>query len=343
MEHLSREIGEPSGNEIIANGSHKSGALAYILGLDIGGTKTAAVLATAAGRVLDRFEVATRPEEGFEASFARVRAVGEEVLRRAQAAGLEISHIGVSIGGPLDVERGVIYSPPNLPGWDAVPLKELLEEHFGLPVVVEHDGMAGALAEHRFGAGRGLKHLIFLTLGTGLGAGLILNGQPYRGATGAAGSVGHVRMAQDGPVAWGKAGSWEAFSSGTGIGRLAHWRYPEKFSPHVTAKEVAERAIQHGDPAAQAVLEEAGEYLGKGLAMLVDILNPEMIILGSLAVRLGDHLLGPALRVLEREAEPSALAAVRIVPSELGERIGDLASVAGLLARLEREKEALKR
>src|SRR5690606_17473890 len=169
VEQLSREIGEPSGNEIIANGSHKSGALAYILGLDIGGTKTAAVLATAAGRVLDRFEVATRPEEGFAASFARVRAVGEAVCRRAQAAGVEISHIGVSIGGPLDVERGVIYSPPNLPGWDAVPLKELLEEHFGLPVVVEHDGMAGALAEHRFGAGRGLKHLIFLTLGTGLG------------------------------------------------------------------------------------------------------------------------------------------------------------------------------
>jgi len=315
---------------------------AYILGLDIGGTKTAAVLGTAWGKILDRAETPTRPEEGFEASFARVCAVAEEVLRRAKHSGWQATHIGVSIGGPLDVEKGVIYSPPNLPGWDAVPLKERLEERFGIPVVVEHDGMAGALAEHRFGAGRGTKHLIFLTLGTGLGAGLILNGQPYRGASGAAGSVGHVRMAEEGPVAWGKAGSWEAFSSGTGIGRLARWRYPDLFPEGVTAKEVAARAIEQGDEAARAVLREAGEYLGRGLAMLVDILSPEMIVLGSLAVRLGDHLLGPAMKVLEREAEPSAFEAVRIVPSELGERIGDLAPIAGLMARLETKHKALR-
>lgn len=313
-----------------------------LLGLDIGGTKTAAVVATPDGAIVERCEVATRPHEGFEASFARVCAVAGEALRRAEQAGRQVTHIGVSIGGPLDVERGIIHSPPNLPGWDAVPLKELLEKRFGLPAVVEHDGMAGALAEHRFGAGRGVNHLVFLTLGTGLGAGLILDGKPYRGASGAAGSVGHVRMADDGPVAWGKAGSWEAFSSGTGIGRLAHWRFPSHFPAEVTAKEIAARAVEHGDPTAMAVLKEAGEYLGKGLAMLVDILSPEMIVLGSLAVRLGDHLLGPALRVLEEEAEPSALAAVRVVPSELGERIGDLAPIAGLLARLQREQEALK-
>ncbi len=316
---------------------------AYILGLDVGGTKTAAVLATALGEVLDRSEIATRPEEGFELSFARVCAVGDEVLQRARESGRQVTHIGVSIGGPLDVEQGIIYSPPNLPGWDAVPLKGRLEAHFGLRTVVEHDGMAGALAEHRYGAGKGMKHLVFLTLGTGLGAGLILNGKPYRGASGAAGSVGHVRMAEDGPVAWGKAGSWESFSSGTGIGRLARWRYPDRFPEDVTAKEVAQRTIEQGDEAALAVLREAGEYLGRGLAMLVDILSPEMIILGSLAVRLGDHLLGPALEVLEKEAEPTALEAVRVVPSELGERIGDLAPIAGLMARLESEREALKR
>lgn len=236
------------------------------------------------------------------------------------------------------MEKGIIYSPPNLPGWDAIPLKERLEEEFGLPTVVEHDGMAGALAEHRFGAGKRMRHLIFLTLGTGLGAGLILNGKPYRGASGAAGSVGHIRMADDGPVAWGKAGSWEAFSSGTGIGGLARWWYPNRFPEGVTAKEVAQKAIEEGDEAAMAVLREAGRYLGKGLAILVDTLSPEMIVLGSLAVRLGDHLLGPALEVLEKEAEPSAFEAVRIVPSELGERIGDLAPIAGLLARLECEQ-----
>ena len=117
----------------------------------------------------------------------------------------------------------------------------------------------------------------------------------------------------------------------------ARWRYPDQFPEDVTAKDVAERAIEQGDQAALAVLKEAGEYLGKGLAILVDILSPEMIILGSLAVRLGDHLLGPALEVLEKEAEPSAFEAVRIVPSELGERIGDLAPIVGLLTRLESE------
>src|SRR5690606_27082329 len=113
---------------------------AYILGLDVGGTKTAAVLGSTSGEILDRSEVATRPDEGFEASFARVAAVGSDVLERARQAGRRVSHIGVSIGGPLDVEEGIIYSPPNLPGWDAVPLKERLEAHFGLPTVVEHDG-----------------------------------------------------------------------------------------------------------------------------------------------------------------------------------------------------------
>lgn len=306
-----------------------------VLGLDIGGTKTAALLTEArTGETLFRTEVATRPRDGLEASLGRVFEACEKALAHAKEHGIAVDAIGVTIGGPLDVERGIIYSPPNLPGWDEVHLKEMLEARYALPVVVEHDGMAGALAERLYGAAQGVDHVIFLTMGTGLGAGMILNGRPYRGKTGAAGSVGHVRMAEDGPVAWGKAGSWEAFSSGSGIASLARWKYPERFPPGITAKDVAEKALQ-GDPKAEEVLAIAADYLGRGIAMLIDVINPEMIVLGSLATRLGDRLLGPAMKVIEREAEPTALAGCRICPSALGERLGDLAPAAAVVTRLE--------
>lgn len=306
----------------------------YLLALDVGGTKTAALLAHSGGDIIERVEVATRPQDGFDAAFGRITAAADKIVHQAESRGVTFTHIGVSIGGPLDVERGIIHSPPNLPGWDDIPLKQLLEDRYNIHTVVEHDGIAGALAEHRFGAGKGLNHLVFLTLGTGLGAGMILNGVPYRGASGCAGSIGHIRMAEDGPVAWGKAGSWEAFSSGAGIAAYARWRYPKHFPPEVTARDIAQLASR-GDDRAEEVLDTAAKYLGRGLAILIDTLNPEMIVLGSLASRLGGRLLDPALELAEKESEPLAWRACRIVPSALGERLGDLAPVAAVLAREE--------
>jgi len=304
----------------------------YIIGLDIGGTKTAVVLGDYGGRIHDRAQFATDPARGFDATFADLCRQIEATRAVATDQRRELAALSVSIGGPLDIERGIIYSPPNLPGWDAIPLKALLEERFGLPTYVEHDGNAGALAEWYFGAARGARNVIFLTMGTGLGGGLILNGQLYRGSSDLAGEVGHMRIAETGPVAYGKAGSWEAFCSGAGIARLAALRCPQRWSAdQVTVRELAALA-NAGDADALAVLAEAGRYLGRGLAILIDILNPEVIVIGSLAVRLGDLVLRPAYEEVRREALPGAVAACRIVPAALGERIGDVAALCAAIA-----------
>jgi len=227
------------------------------------------------------------------------------------------------VGGPLDIEKGILYAPPHLAAWGEAHLKEHLAEAFGLPVFIEHDGNAGALAEFYFGAGRGAKNVIFLTMGTGLGAGIILNGAIYHGATDAAGEVGHMRMADDGPEAYGKVGSWEAFASGSGIASLARLRNPAAFAAGVTTSEVVSRALAD-EPEALAIITEAGEWLGKGLALLVDILNPEVIIIGTLGVVLGDRVLEPARRLMRQEALPISARACRVVPAQLGSKLMDI-------------------
>ncbi|RMD95756.1 MAG: ROK family protein, partial [Calditrichaeota bacterium] len=166
------------------------------LGVDIGGTKIALVVGDAAAKVFSRVEFPTRVEIGPDKIIQRIVEEGHSLLQQHKVVAA-----GVSCGGPLDPETGVIYAPPNLPGWDQVPITKILAERWQLPVALQNDANAGALAEWQFGSGRGTRHFIFLTFGTGLGAGLILNGQLYEGANHLAGEVGHWRMAATGPYA----------------------------------------------------------------------------------------------------------------------------------------------
>ncbi len=297
-----------------------------VVGLDMGGSKFAVVEGTLDGEILSRSQHPTEASRGFADTFARLLAALEATIRRVQESGRQAAALSVSIGGPLDVERGIIYSPPNLPGWDAVPLKDLLSERFDLPVYIEHDGNAGALAEWRFGAGVGARHLVFLTMGTGLGAGLILNGRLYRGASDMAGEVGHMRIAPDGPMAYGKRGSWEGYCAGPAFASLAQQQYPARWGSGISTPEIVQYALA-GDADALAVVERVAYQLGRGLAILADVLNPEIIIIGSMAVRLGDVLLTPARRAMAEEALRGAYAACRVVPAALGERIGDIAAL----------------
>lgn len=302
-----------------------------ILGLDIGGTKTVVVAGDRAGRVWDRAEFATRANRGVESILAELNEHVLAMRRRALEAGRGVAVVSVSIGGPLEIEAGIVHSPPNLPGWDAIPLKSLLEQTTGLPVYIEHDGNAGALAEWYFGAARGARNVIFLTMGTGFGGGLILNGELHRGTCDLAGEVGHLRIAEDGPNAFGKSGSWEGLCGGAGIARLAAMRFPDRWcAGRVTAHDLANLA-REGDVEALAVLTEVGRHLGRGLAILLDVLNPEVIVIGSLAVRLGELVLGPAREIAEREALPGAVAACQIVPAQLGERFGDTAALCAAI------------
>ena len=305
-----------------------------ILGLDIGGTRTAVVLGDRTGNILRRSEFATHPERGFEPAFAELCQYIAAIRAHAAKPSPPPDVLSVSIGGPLEIETGIIHSPPNLPGWDNIPLKTLLQERTGLPVYIEHDGNAGALAEWYFGAARGARNVIFLTMGTGFGGGLILNGQLYRGTTDLAGEVGHLRLAETGPVAFGKAGSWEGLCGGAGIARRAAQRFPARWGPGtVTVRGLAQLA-QTGDADARTIFAEVGRDLGRGLAILLDVLNPEVIVIGSLAVRLGELVLQPARDELTREALPGAVAACRIVPAGLGERLGDLAALCAAIQAL---------
>lgn len=301
----------------------------WILGFDVGGTKTAAVAGTADGQILQRVAFDSVPERGFAAMWNDLLNAGETILKSRPTP----EAVGVSIGGPLDAERGIIFSPPNLPGWDDIDLRSRLQSALGVPAYVEHDAKACALAEWLFGAARGAQDVIFLTFGTGLGAGLILGGQLYRGAGGMSGEVGHWRIAPDGPLVYGKRGSWEGFSSGAGISALARAQYPGHFPADVSAQDVIARA-RAGDAAAAGVVEESARRLGEGIALLVDLLNPEVVVLGSLAVRAGDLFIPTVDRVLREECLPQSYAACRVVPAALGAQLGDLAAICAALYRM---------
>ncbi len=305
-----------------------------MIGLDIGGSKIACVEGNAEGRILQRLEMATEAARSFESTLPLILEAVHQLRADAAAAGRHIAAISVSVGGPLRIDAGVLLDPPHLPGWHRVHLKQRLAESIpDLSVHIEHDGNAGALAEFHFGAGRerpGLRNLVFLTFGTGLGAGFIVNGLILHGASDTAGEIGHWRLAPDGPEGYGKRGSWEGFASGAGLVQLAAQLYPRRWQAQTPIRTLVE-AMLRDEPDALAVAAAAGERMGQGLALIVDALNPELIVLGSLAVALGDRVLGPARAVVAREALPQAATACPIVPAGLGARIGDVAALMAAL------------
>ncbi len=277
------------------------------LGIDIGGTKCAVV--RGCGTAIEdkrRFETTDR-----DTTLQRLLAAAGELMTP------EVTAIGVSCGGPLDSRQGIIQSPPNLPGWDDVPITAMLQDAFGVPAFLCNDADACALAEWRYGAGVGTRNMLFLTFGTGMGAGLILNGRLYTGACGTAGEIGHVTLYPDGDhVGYNKRGTVEGYCSGGGIAQYGKG----------TARQLGERA-QGGDPEAVALYRQVGADLGRTLAILVDILNPEAVVIGSIYAR-SEALLAPSMwESLRREALPASAAACRVLPAALGESIGDVAAL----------------
>jgi len=313
----------------------------YLLGIDIGGTKCAVLLGDKKGNIHDRIAFPTETSKGPQFALDRTFEALEDILRRNQVNISQTAGIGVSCGGPLDSRRGVILSPPNLPGWDAVPIVDLLEEKMGVKAYLQNDANACAVAEWKYGAGRGCRNMIFLTFGTGLGAGLILDGRLYTGTNDMAGEVGHIRLAEDGPIGYGKAGSFEGFCSGGGIARLARKEVTTRlqkgeevgFCPsldkvdQITAKDVC-IAAAGGDPLAVEILRISGKYLGMGLSILIDILNPERIIIGSVYSRAREFLHPAAEEIIRKEALQLSYQQCEILPAGLGEQIGDYACLS---------------
>jgi len=305
-----------------------------ILGLDVGGTKTACVEGTLDGRILQRIEIRTQAQLPFAEVFPEIVHHLNSLISAAMRAGRSPAALSVSIGGPLKIQEGFLIDPPHLPGWHRLPLKARLRDAFpNIPVFIEHDGNAGALAEFHFGVGKSrpnLQHLIFLTFGTGIGAGFIVNGKILRGASDTAGEIGHWRLAEDGPIGFGKRGSWESFASGAGLVQLAAQMFPSRWNAETPISALVGAMVENDREALQ-VAEFAGTWMGRGLALLIDALNPQVIVFGSLGVVLGERIFAPARKVIAAEALPQAAAACEIIPSVLGKHIGDVAALMAAL------------
>ena len=309
-----------------------------ILGFDIGGTKCAVV---AAEIRQDGTEITGKRQIPTDLNISPADMIGRLLdLADEICGGKKPETVGISCGGPLDAKKGVILGPPNLPGWDYVPINAQIEAHFGAPVFLQNDANACALAEWKFGAGKGTENMIFLTFGTGLGAGLILNGKLYSGTNDNAGEVGHIRLEDDGPVGYGKAGSFEGFCSGGGIARIGKALAEEAMKTgatplyaegEITAKTIAQAAGK-GDVTALEVYRICGEKLGKGLSILIDLLNPERIVIGSIFARSKDLIWEHAKKVIEKEALRVSAGVCEVVPAALGEQIGDYAALGVALS-----------
>jgi len=311
------------------------------LGFDIGGTKCAVITAEWDGKeikLLKKEKCATDLSITPKEMIDKLIALADGIIDNKPEA------IGISCGGPLDSKKGIIMNPPNLTGWDNIEIVKQIETYYNVPVHLQNDANACAVAEWKFGAGKGSENMVFLTFGTGLGAGLILNGKLYSGTNDNAGEVGHIRLSQFGPVGYGKSGSFEGFCSGNGIAQLGYTlalekaqrgEYPEYFKKgytqsDVTAKTIAD-AADNGDKTAIEAYRICGEYLGKGLSVIIDILNPEKIVIGSVFAR-SENLLREAMeKEIYKEALNLSADCCRVVPATLGEKIGDYAAIATAL------------
>ena len=307
--------------------------------LDLGGTKCAALLGRLgeAHDVLDKRIFSTASLGAPQDALA---TLGNALDEMAEQHGVKPEAIGISCGNPMNAREGIVLSPPNMQGWANVSVVETLVQRFGVPARLMNDANAGCLAEARFGAAKGYRHAVFLTMGTGMGAGLILNGSLYEGASGSGGEVGHMRLFPEGPVGYGKRGSFEGFCSGGGIAQMARQRAVEAMQrgkplawcakpEHLAAlmtKQVAE-AAHAGDDTARAVFAEAGTWLGRGLALILDIINPEVVAIGGVYPRCRELLEKSMRTVLSAEVLPDVYAACAIVPAQLGEAIGDVSAL----------------
>ena len=302
----------------------------HVVALDLGGSKLAAGRVDSGGRILERREHETETSS----EDALVAQLDDAIAKLADEG---TRALGVGIPSLIDQRTGVPGASVNVP-LAGLPLRSRLEERFRVPVALENDANGAAVAEHRLGAGRGTDHMILLTIGTGIGGGLILNGRLYRGAIGAAAELGHVTIALDGPACQGTCpgvGHLEALASGTAAERLAAEvaaARPESAlarEPELDGRALV-RLAEAGDADARGVIDTIGRRLGAGVAGYVNVFNPEVVVIGGGFAAAGDLLLDPVREVVAEQALPTARDEVRIVPAELGPDAGLVG--AGLVA-----------
>lgn len=308
----------------------------FYIGLDIGGTKCAASL----GYICDE-DIKICDKDYFStADKSPYKILQRFSLFIKKHLSKDIQGIGISCGGPLDSDSGIIMSPPSLPLWKDIKIVEYFENEFGIRTYLQNDANACAVAEWKYGAGQGSNNMVFLTFGTGFGAGLIFNGKLYSGANGNAGEIGHVRLTKNGPIGYRKKGSCEGYCSGSGIVRLCEiMREKESLNQsyrdfvnavgeeNISAKTIAEYARKN-NRFCKEIFKKSGEMLGRTLSMIVDMLNPEKIIIGGIFMRANDLFTPYVSKTMKKECLSFSLDICEILPAKLSENIGDIAALS---------------
>ncbi len=310
-----------------------------VLAVDLGGTKIIAALVSSRGEIEFREYLPTMAEEGVEAVIRRIFAAVDRVLSITGVKSAQLAGIGLAAAGVLDLHRGVISASPNLPGWHDIPLREMAREKLGRSTFLINDASAAAWGEHCYGIGRGVDNLIFITLGTGIGGGIIIDGRLYHGVHGSAGEIGHMTIDINGHrCSCGNIGCLEVLTSGKAVAKEAMARISQgakssltELAPEGITAQTVSLAAQRGDPLALEIISRAGNYLGVGMVNLVNLFNPELIVVGGGMAKMGELLLNPARQVVKERAFELPVRAVRIVPSQIGNDAGVLGVAALVL------------
>lgn len=315
---------------------HHAAASCHI-GFDVGGTGLKAALVNPTGQILETVSAPTPAEQPPDVMIAVMEQLIQQLLETAQRRQLHVAGVGVGLAGLIDAPQGVVITAPNLPAWDNVPLVEILSQRCGLPVAVDNDVRAMALGELAYGAGQGCQHLLCVTVGTGVGSAIVLNGQIHRGASLTAGELGHLTVVPQGgrTCGCGNRGCLETVAGTEGILSLARRQLERGLAPRLasllhseevlTPRLISEAALA-GDPGALAVWEETGHWLGLALAGVVNLLNPERIVIGGGVAQAGSLLLEPISRAIRLHAFARPAEAVRLVPAQLGAQAGMIGS-----------------
>lgn len=316
-------------------------AFGHVVGIDMGATHLSIILTNFCAQVIDELQTPYSINRGPEACLPDVDRHLRELLARNSLDLADISAVGVDVPGPIVAEAGIVLAPPIMPGWDRYPIRDTLESRWNRPVALTNDAEAGALGEWAFGAGRGERDLAYIKVGTGIGAGLLLNGRIYRGATGSAGEIGHLTMIENGPLCnCGNYGCLEALAGGQAIARQAQEAVSRgertalagiSQSAKINAQDVAS-AAQRGDLVAQRIVSEAGSHLGIALAGLVNLFNPGMVVVGGGIAQIGDLFLQPVRDAVMRRSLPAAARTVKITTAILGHRSSSIGAAVEALS-----------
>ena len=313
------------------------------IGVDIGGTKIAAGVVDRTGQVLSRFSTKSHAEQPPDVVMATVKEAVENVLASSDRAADEVAAVGIGFPGNTNGRAGVVLTCSNLPAWDHFPLRDVLANQLGLPVILDNDTNMAVVGEHQFGAAQGVDDVCYVTVSTGMGAGVMVRGRVYAGYSGSAGEVGHAVVQPNGAMcSCGKRGCVMAYASGVGISRMAYERVAagdttqlrDVMRPdgrRIPVEDVV-RVAGEGDLVAQEILSTAAQYCGLGLSIIIQVLSPEMIVVGGGLTRMGSLLMDPALAAMRENTQPELLEFVRVVPWQLGDDLGILGGAASVFA-----------